>query len=64
MKKVVFICTLVLGLGLTHAWSQPPQPPDEPGDVPIDGGLSFLIAGGVGYGIYRLKKAKNDNQDI
>lgn len=63
MKKIVFICTLVLGLGLTKVWSQPP-PPDDPGDVPIDGGLSFLIAGGVGYGMYRLKKAKEDNQDI
>lgn len=64
MRKIVFICTLVLGLGLTTSWSQPPGPPDDPGDVPIDGGLSFLIAGGVGYGIYRLKKAKEDNQDI
>jgi hypothetical protein len=60
MKRIVFIGTLVLGLGLTKVWSQPP-PPDDPSDVPVDGGLSLLIAGGVGYGIYRLKKAKNDN---
>ncbi len=63
MKKVLLIGTLVLGLGLTRVWSQPP-PPIDPGDVPVDGGLSFLIAGGVGYGIYRLKKAKKDNQDV
>ncbi|MBC7487524.1 MAG: hypothetical protein H7282_12305 [Cytophagaceae bacterium] len=63
MKRILFIVTLVLGLGLTNVWSQPP-PPTDPGDVPVDGGLSFLIAGGVGYGIYRLKKAKKDHQDI
>jgi hypothetical protein len=63
MKRIVFIFTLVVSLGLTKVWSQPP-PPDDPGDVPIDGGLSFLIAGGVGYGIYRFKKAKNENQDL
>lgn len=63
MKRILFIVTLVLGLGLSKVWSQPP-PPDDPGDVPIDGGLSFLVAGGIGYGIYRLKKAKIDNQDI
>ena len=63
MKKAVFICTLVMVLGLTKVWSQPP-PPDPPADVPIDGGLSFLIAGGVGYGLYRIKKAKGNNADI
>jgi hypothetical protein len=63
MRKIVFIGTLVLGLGLTKVWSQPP-PPGDPNDVPIDGGLSFLIAGGVGYGLYRLKKSKENNQDI
>ena len=63
MKRIVFIVTLVLGLGLTKVWSQPP-PPDDPNDVPVDGGLSFLIAGGVGYGIYRLKKAKSGDQNI
>ncbi len=62
MKKIIFVCTLVLGLGLTQVWSQPP-PPGDPGDVPIDGGLSFLVAGGIGYGVYQYKKAKNSRKD-
>ena len=33
------------------------QPPDAGGDVnaPIDGGLSLLVAAGVGYGAKKLK---------
>ncbi len=36
------------------------QPPDPGGDVnaPIDGGLSLLVAAGVGYGAKRLKDKK------
>jgi hypothetical protein len=29
---------------------------DSVSDVPIDGGLSLLIAGGIGYGLKKLKK--------
>jgi hypothetical protein len=31
---------------------------DDVNDVPVDGGLSLLIAGGVGYGIRKLKNKK------
>lgn len=45
----------------------PPPPPDEEEDpdVPVDGGLSLLIAGGIGYGakkIYRSKKKEDTNR--
>ena len=32
---------------------------DDVNDVPVDGGLSLLIAGGVGYGIQKLKTKKS-----
>ncbi len=37
------------------------QPPDgdDPQDVPIDGGLSLLIATGVGLGVRRMYRHKN-----
>jgi hypothetical protein len=41
---------------LVHA-----QGPSDPGgdpDVPIDGGLSLLIAGGVGYGVKKMRAKK------
>lgn len=31
---------------------------DETDDVPIDGGLSLLVAAGVGYGAKKLKSRK------
>lgn len=33
---------------------------DDP-DVPIDGGLSLLLAAGVGYGIKKVKESKMKN---
>jgi len=29
-----------------------------PGDVPIDGGLSLLVAAGVGYGMKKVKQKR------
>jgi hypothetical protein len=31
---------------------------DEIGDVPVDGGLSLLVAAGVGYGAKKLREKK------
>ncbi len=36
--------------------------PDEPESAPIDGGLSLLVAAGVGYGAKKLKAKRNKNQ--
>ena len=39
--------------------------PDPPGDTPIDGGLSLLLAAGVGYGVkkYRSSRKKNEVEE-
>ncbi len=43
---------------LVHA-----QPPvfggDDVDDLPIDGGLSLLVAAGVGYGVKKIRGEKN-----
>lgn len=38
---------------LAHA-----QGPDP--DVPIDGGLSILLAGGIGYGIKKIRDSRKE----
>jgi hypothetical protein len=33
---------------------------DDTTDVPIDGGLSLLVAAGVGYGVKKMQQRKRD----
>jgi len=44
---------------ITHAQ---PGFGDDVDDVPLDGGLSLLVAAGVGYGVKKLKKRKEGNK--
>jgi len=37
--------------------------PSPPQNAPIDGGLSLLIAGGVGYGVKRVREKIARNQE-
>jgi hypothetical protein len=36
---------------------------DDVNDVPIDGGLSLLIAAGVGYGAKKMRDKKKQQQE-
>ena len=36
--------------------------PNSPENAPIDGGLSLLVAAGVGYGAKKLKEKRSKNQ--
>ena len=36
----------------------PFAPPPPPNPVPIDGGVGFLVAAGIGYGLKRMKSAR------
>ena len=61
MKKIFNIQTLVilsiiLLPTLAHATGGPDSLPGSPDSAPIDGGLSLLIAGGVGYGVKKMRK--------
>lgn len=50
------VCILLLA---TAAAAQPgsggPSGPSSPTEVPLDGGASLLLAGGIGYGLKRLR---------
>ena len=58
MKKSVLISIILLLVLIIPSllMAQGPPPPDDPNDVlvPIDGGLSLLLAAGVGYGAKKL----------
>jgi hypothetical protein len=39
------------------------DPPPDPIDTPIDGGLSILLAAGVGYGVKKAYNKRKKNND-
>ncbi len=58
MKIKSMYVLLIMGMTLVApgvVFSQPPPPPELPVDTPIDGGLSLLVAAGVGYGIKKVR---------
>ncbi|MDE3236301.1 MAG: hypothetical protein KGO81_10130 [Bacteroidota bacterium] len=64
MKKEKIITSIILGIIIVLPVLVHAQPPDPGGDVnaPLDGGLSLLIAGGVGYGIKKIRDKKSSNK--
>ncbi|CAN5560187.1 hypothetical protein BH11BAC3_BH11BAC3_34820 [soil metagenome] len=65
LRNCIAIGSLFLTISLlpSAAWAQtnPADPMDDP-DLPIDGGVSLLIAAGVGYGIKKYKDERNKKQ--
>jgi len=55
-KCFAMLASIIIMLCLPYLAHAQPDPGDCPTCVPIDGGLGFLIAAGVAYGI---KKAKS-----
>ena len=53
------LCTLIILIVITSikAHAQPSSPGGDV-DAPIDGGLSLLIAGGVVYGIKKVRERR------
>jgi len=60
MKKYINISSIgiVLMLLLPTILLAQPGFDDDVSDVPLDGGLSLLIAAGIGYGAKRIKNKK------
>ena len=65
MKLKISTIQLIVLLAVICLPSIPHAQPgfgDDVDDVPIDGGLSLLIAAGVGYGAKKLKEKRKHNQ--
>lgn len=54
----IFIVIVLLMTNQLHAQTADPGDVD-PDAVPLDGGLSLLVAAGVGYGAKKMKERKN-----
>lgn len=61
LKILSFIVVFALSpMFVQTAIAQPPPPPPE--DIPIDGGLGFLLAAGVAYAAKRLYRNNKDQE--
>lgn len=54
-----FLRSTVLTFSLNHFDSNGDGTNGGGNSIPIDGGLSFLLLGGLGFGAYRMKKARS-----
>lgn len=57
MFTIVFISLTVLP-GIVQAQADPPDTVITDPDAPIDGGISLLIAAGIGYGVKKARDYK------
>jgi hypothetical protein len=56
--RLLAVCALTSLPALAQPGSggpEPANPPINPTPVPLDGGVSLLLAGGIGYGIKQLR---------
>jgi len=62
MRKLLMILALLLaGVGAAQAQapgSTGPAPQNGPTEIPLDGGASLLLAGGLAYGLRRLRQRR------
>lgn len=56
MKKIFIAIMLISSI---NVFSQADDPADGDGTVPVDGGLSLLLAAGTSYGLRRMHSAKD-----
>lgn len=61
MKWIIRITAFVIIFSLPVLAHAQACDPDDPACVPIDGGVGFLLAAGVAYGIKKLRAGKEKN---
>lgn len=60
--KILLACCLTCSAVIANGFSFPPKPKhSKPGHygAPFDGGISLLIAAGVGYGVKKAYNRRN-----
>ncbi len=64
-KKMLLIACVLLTIPFLHAFAGSPSSPGGEIGAPIDGGISLLVAAGIGYGAKKVKDArKKAKQDM
>jgi hypothetical protein len=58
---LILFIFLILPFFVEKISAQPPPP--DPQDIPLDGGLTFLIIAGAAYGARKLHKNQQEEQE-
>jgi hypothetical protein len=61
MKKTDVSSMLMILLCMALPMIALAQGPPDPDDVPLDGGLSLLLAAGAAYGVKKYRDSRNKN---
>lgn len=65
MKNKYFITTAVITcISTVLPFFAMAQDPGGGPDAPIDGGLSLLVAAGVGYGVKKYRDSRKKNEEV
>ncbi len=63
LQKIVYLLLVLFFISnLAHA-DDPGLPGGSDPDVPIDGGLSLLVIGGIGYGVKKMREKERKNKN-
>ncbi len=61
LYKIISIMSVIMILSLPVKAQDDFDPPED--DIPVDGGLTLLLAAGVGYGAKKLRDNKKMKQE-
>jgi hypothetical protein len=64
ITALLLVVAITFTPALVHAQlADPGDDPDEPTEVPFDGGISILVAAGVAYGLKKKYDAKKELEE-
>ena len=69
-RTLIILCVLTISSAILFAQGPPvPNPPAPAGSIPgapvgipVDGGITILVAAGIGFGAKKIKDARKNNQ--
>ena len=62
LKKIIFLIAIFFSINMAHADDCGDDPCDP--DIPIDGGVSLLIAAGVAYGGKKIADSRKAKKEL
>lgn len=63
LRATLFIMLLSINIGFAQPVQGPPDPGGPP-DVPLDGGLLWLLIAGAGYGVKKIYDQRKKNRGV